>query len=259
MRKYSRTGSRMIMAVLSLLLMTGYAAALEPLDPAPVRSKLSFPPPPSPPPPPPLPPMAAKETPVIEKVSPGIFRIGDVQINKKELSVTFPAEVNMDRGLLEYLLVRLGGKTHESLLRTKVDPYQLQVAFLLLGYEGTNQPLAGQGDPRTPTGDAVTITVSLTDPSGKPAPVDYTGWMCKLIDNKRVTISTLDWVYTGSVVMDGRFIAQMGGSIIALYHDPAALVDNASKGGDSDKIWFVREGAVPPVGTPVTVTIQRKK
>jgi len=62
--------------------------------------------------------MPLKETPVIEKVSPGVFRIGDVLINKQERSVTFPAEVNLDRGLLEYLLVRMGGKTHESLLRT---------------------------------------------------------------------------------------------------------------------------------------------
>jgi hypothetical protein len=51
----------------------------------------------------------------------------------------------------------------------------------------------------------------------------------------------------------------MEGSIIAIYHDPAALIDNASEGGESDKVWFVREGASPPVGTPVTVTIKRKK
>jgi hypothetical protein len=202
--------------------------------------------------------MPVRETPVIEKVSPGIFRIGDVLINKKERSVSFPAEVNMDRGLLEYLLVRVGGKTHESLLRTKVEPYLLQVAFLLLGYEGTNNPLAGQGDPRKPTGDAVEIIVTRADSTGKPAPVDYTGWMCKIIDNKRVNIPGLQWVYTGSVVHDGRFIAQMEGSIIALYHDPAALVDNTSQGGESDRIWFVSEGATPPVGTPVTVTIKRK-
>jgi hypothetical protein len=203
--------------------------------------------------------MPVKETPVIEKVSPGIFRIGDVLINKKEHSVSFPAEVNMDRGLLEYLLVRIGGKTHESLLRTKVEPYQLQVAFLLLGYEGTTNPLLGQGDPRIPTGDAVEITVTSADSAGKPAPADYTGWMYKIMDNKRVDIPRFDWVYTGSVVKDGRFIAQMEGSIITIYHDPAALVDNASQGGESDKIWFVREGATPPVGTPVTVTIKRKK
>ena len=249
----------MISVSLSMVLVTGYAAALEPPAPAQVRSELPFPPPPSPPAPPPPPPMPIKETPVIERVSPGVFRIGDVLINKKELSVSFPAEVNMDRGLLEYLLVRVGGKTHESLLRTKVEPYQLQVAFLLLGYEGTNNPLAGQGDPRTPTGDAVDITVTRADSAGKPAPADYTGWMCKIIDKKQVDIPKLEWVYTGSVVFDGRFRAQMEGSIIALYHDPAALVDNASEGGESDKVWFVREGAPPPVGTPVTVTIKRKK
>jgi len=105
----------------------------------------------------------------------------------------------------------------------------------------------------------VDITVTLAGSGGKPTPVDYTGWMCKIVGNKQLNISRVEWVYTGSVVFDGRFLAQMGGSIIAIFHDPAALVDNASEGGESDKIWFVREGAVPPVGTPVTITIKPKK
>jgi hypothetical protein len=50
-------------------------------------------------------------------------------------------------------------------------------------------------------------------------------------------------------------MAQAEGSIIAIYHDPSALFDNASPGGESDRVWFVKEDAVPPVGTPVTLTI----
>jgi len=72
-------------------------------------------------------------------------------------------------------------------------------------------------------------------------------------------IKSLDWLYTGSIVVNGRFIAQSEGSIAALYHDPVAMIDNASAGGESDKVWFVKEGAAPPVGTPVTVTIRAKK
>lgn len=83
--------------------------------------------------------------------------------------------------------------------------------------------------------------------------------MVHVVDDKRRDVPKLHWVYTGSVVQNGRFVAQVGGSIVALYHDPAAMVDNASPGGESDKIWFVREDAVPPVGTPVMVTIRSKK
>ena len=35
--------------------------------------------------------------------------------------------------MLEYLIVAETGKTHESLLSTKIAPYDIQVAMLLLG------------------------------------------------------------------------------------------------------------------------------
>ena len=164
----------------------------------------------------------------------------------------------MGRGLLEYLVVRMGGKTHESLLRTTVEPYPLQVAFLLLGYEGTDQPLSRQGAPETPKGEPVKITVTHNGVDGKVETIDYEQWICKKIDGTTCEVPALTWVYSGSVVAEGRFPAQQEGSLIALYHDPVALIDNSSSGGESDKIWFVKEDAVPPAGTAVTVTIRPK-
>jgi hypothetical protein len=204
----------------------------------------------------PLPPAERQErgTPV-KRVAPGIFRVGEIEINKGSKSVSFPAVVNQDRGLLEYLLVRNGGKTHESLLRTQVQPYDLQVAFLLLGFEGSDAPLRFQGAPERPRGEAVTIAMSLTGTDGKAVSLAPEAWVVKKTGVTSSTIDRLDWVFTGSVIVSGRFLAQDEGSIIALYHDPVAMIDNASEGGESDKVWFVREG-IPPVGTPVTLTIQ---
>ena len=54
-------------------------------------------------------------------------------------------------------------------------------------------------------------------------------------------------------------MSQETGSIAAIWHDPVALIDNASQGGESNRIWFVKQGTVPPVGTPVTVTIKPAK
>ncbi len=207
---------------------------------------------------PPRPPFEEHSPPTIEKVSPGIFRIGDILINKKERSISFPAEVNMERGLLEYLVVRIGGKTHESLLRTSVEPYTLQVAFLLLGYEGTDQPLSRQGAIETPKGEPVRITVARDGADGKAETIDYERWICKRIDMTTCETPALTWVYSGSVVTNGRFLAQLEGSLIALYHDPVALIDNSSRGGESDRIWFVKEDTVPPMGTAITVTIRPK-
>jgi hypothetical protein len=69
----------------------------------------------------------------------------------------------------------------------------------------------------------------------------------------------MTWVYTGSFSYQGRFVAQDSGSIAAIWHDPVALIDNASPGGESNRIWFVKEGTVPPVGTPVEVVIKPAK
>lgn len=194
-----------------------------------------------------------------EKIAPGQYRIGEIVLNKANKSVTFPAIANMNKGLLEYLLVRDGGKTHESLLRTTVEPYNLHLACLLVGMEGTNAPLAFQGDTAAPKGQAVEILLQLKGEDGKLKTVSPEAWMVHVVDDMKRDVPKLRWVYTGSAVQNGRFVAQVGGSIVALYHDPAAMVDNASPGGESDKIWFVREEAAPSVGTPVMVTIRSKK
>jgi hypothetical protein len=192
---------------------------------------------------------------VIEKVSPGVYKIGSIQIDKDKKTVSFPGEINMNKGMLEYLLVRMGGKTHESLLRTKVEPYQLQIACLLIGLEGTSKPLDYQGDPRMPEGTPVVIQLKVADKDGTFTEINPEIWLAKTVDGKLQGVTNSSWVFTGSTIRDGRFQAQSDGSIIAIYHDPSALIDNTSKGGDSDKVWSVKEGSVPPVGTPVTISI----
>ena len=68
-----------------------------------------------------------------------------IQIDKENRTVTFPAAINMDGGMLEYLIVTEMGKTHESLLSTKIQPYDIQVAMLLLGIKP-----AGKADSEPP-------------------------------------------------------------------------------------------------------------
>jgi hypothetical protein len=195
----------------------------------------------------------------VEPVSPGVYRIGDILINKAEKSVSFPARINMDKGLLEYVLVRTGGKTHESLFRTETEPYDLQLACLLLDLVGTDKPLPFQGAPDLPKGDLVSISVSRQDKEGKGRELRPETWITKTVEGKPQDVEPLKWVFVGSMINEGRFLAQVEGSIISLYHDPIAIIDNASPGGESDKIWFVNEQNVPPVGTPVTITIKAKK
>lgn len=192
----------------------------------------------------------------VVKVAPGLFRLGEIQIHKKARSVTFPAQVNIDKGPLEYLLVQSGDKTHESLLRTEIDPYYLSIAFPLLGFEGSDSPLVQQGAPDTPKGEAVKITIVYRE-GNKSRKVPAEAWVVKKIGEQEESPS-MSWTYTGSKVMQGTLLAQVQGVIVAICYDPAALIDNATPGGESDEIWFVKEGVVPPAGTPVTVVIKAK-
>src|SRR6185312_704288 len=66
-------------------------------------------------------------------------QIGLVRLDKHQKSVQFPAVLNQDHGLIEYLLVTARGKTHESLLKTEAEPYHIHVAMLLLGAKGAAQ------------------------------------------------------------------------------------------------------------------------
>lgn len=195
--------------------------------------------------------MHAPAFPLVERVGDGVFRIGKVTLDKKQRHLSFPATVNQTRGLLEYILVRTGGKTHESLLRTDAEPYDIQLAFLLLNLSGTDRPIAHQGARETPTGDAVRISIRHGD-GITTAPEQ---WLTQISNDAKRDVAPLDWLFTGSLISEGRFMAQVEGSVIALFHDPFAILDHASKDGESDRIWHAREDAMPPVGTPVTLTI----
>jgi hypothetical protein len=210
--------------------------------------------PPPPPPPPPLPEeQLMAQTPPLQMVSPGVYAIDGCRILKDKNRIEFPAEVNMDKGLLEYVLVGNTGKLHESLLRTKLSPYSLQIALLLAGFEGSTDPLIEQGQNKTPQGQKVHILVSWQD-QGKEKKIPVEEWISK--GDKPVT--SVPWVYTGSIVVNGMFLAQIEKSLIAVFHDPTALIDHQLSEGNNDEIWQVKNGSTPPIGTPVTIIIEKK-
>lgn len=190
--------------------------------------------------------------PPLKKIGPGLFEIGGVRIIKEKGRIEFPAEVNMDKGLLEYLIVGNSGKLHESLLRTEVEPYSIHIALLMIGLEGTANPLGQQGDPRTPEGDPVSIWAQGT---GKDK-IRIEQWVA--LGEKRSPMKPTNYIFTGSLISNGVFMAQTEKSIAALFRDPVAIIDNPMPEGASDEIWFVNEKQMPPIGTKVTVVIQKE-
>ena len=218
-----------------------------------------------------LPAAVAQETPpspvpVMREVSPGIYEIGKLHLDQKALTVSFPGWLNLDRGILEYLLVTERGSTHESLLASDIQPNDLHFAMLLLGAKGSGLATPGPADkppgqidtmylknaPKL-KGDDVVISVKW-----QAGGVEKSGLVEDWIWNgeTKKAMQRGSWIYNGSMFSEGHFLAQIDGAFAAIVTYPGALINNPRKGNDNDQIWTVNEKAVPPVKTPVEITIK---
>ena len=221
--------------------------------------------PPSPSAPPPLEEssVAALTNMPLKVVGPGLFQLGNVTLNNKEHTVSFPATLNLNGGQMEYLLVTGYGKTHESILRTEAKPFDIHVAMLLLGAKGSATNWLS-GDPR-PANSGPLEDPSKTEVAGDPVGVDIT-WHVDgnrfhrraedLVFNEKTGsgMGEAKWVYNGSRVGEGFFAAQLGGSVISLITDVDALVNSEIEGHDNDDIWTVSTNNLPPPNVPLEVT-----
>jgi hypothetical protein len=187
-----------------------------------------------------------------------------VTIDKEKGRVSFPAAINMAEGNLEYLLVNVMGKTHESLLSTKIEPVDLQVAMLLVGFKpaekSDTQPPAQinieylRGAPEL-KGARVGISLEWKDEKGPHAmKAEDMIWNTK--ENRAAPEGV--WTYNGSEVYMGKFLAQVDGSVVALVRDSAAMINNPRPGNDNDQIWEVNGRVTPKVGTAVEVIIEKE-
>ena len=184
----------------------------------------------------------------------GRFQVGLVTLDRQSKSLTFPAAVNMNAGLVEYLVVTTDGKIHESVFKTKAEPFHIHAAMLLLGAKvETNIDTAVFFDPKGEVpGQKLKVEVILPSQGGRIGPIHEF-----LQNSQSKTTVTADqipgWIYNGSRMSDGVFLAQPEGSIISLIADPAALINNPRQDRQNDELWVANGRTVPPVGTAVVL------
>jgi hypothetical protein len=187
------------------------------------------------------------------------FEFRGIQVDAALKTAEFPAIVNATEGLLEYFLVGSEGKTHESLLVTKIDPTALHTVMLLLGAKGAPPENASapssvlspqKSEPMK--GDRIAIKVSWGEGESRQMHAAE-----ELIFNsqRKEPMTAGPWTYNGSYVFEGRFLAQDGQSFVALVDDPEALINNPREGRDDDQIWTPNPKTVPPLEAKVDVTI----
>jgi len=203
-----------------------------------------------------------RSQPVIQELSENVFKVGAVTFDKREKTASFPAAVAVRTGAIEYLLVTEAGKAYESLLTTKVQPYDLHVAMLLMGAKG-----AGEISSQPPTQIDISYLKSAPELTGDNVEITLRWQQDRqdrqmraedLIFNteKGAPMTNGPWLYNGSVIYRGKFLAQVDGSIVALVTDPEALINNPRPGHDDDRIWNIRSDKLPPEGTPLEVTVK---
>jgi hypothetical protein len=190
--------------------------------------------------------------PSVRQISPGRFQVGQVTLDKQSRSVTFPGVVNMTEAIIEYLVVTREGKLHESLLRSDVSPKEIHVAMLLLDAKGAGTNAVPE-DPLKPIpGDPVIIEVSWKEKNRQKRVRAE-----ELVFNTQTKTNLAKgvWVYNGSRLENGAFLADREGSIVSLITDPFALVNNPRPGRDNDDLCEVNSAAVPPLDTRVEVKL----
>ncbi len=194
----------------------------------------------------------AQKPPMVERITDNVYRIGAVIVDTRARTVTCKGVINMDEGAIEYLAVAPHGKTHESLLRIDVRPLHLQVALLMLDLEPKNV-LKFQGDPTTPQGAPVEIKVRWRDLKGAEQEVRAEDLILEVPAKRPMPPNR--WVFTGSRVVKEGFEADLEKSLVAVYHDPAAILDNPLPGGVTNS-YIVNAKRVPRRGTPVDFVLR---
>jgi len=189
--------------------------------------------------------------PAMTKVGDGLYNLGNVKLDLNKKTITMNGKVNMSYGLIELLACTRIGKMHESALVIDVQPIHLQTALILLGLE-FGGGIRYQGDPLTPKGDRVQIWVEwdADNETQRHRAED-------LIFNrsKQSQMEHVGWVFTGSRMSNGAFMAQAVGTLITTFRDPDAIIDNPLPDGADDTAYIVNSQVTPPKGTNIRMII----
>jgi hypothetical protein len=200
--------------------------------------------------------------PRVEQISKDVYQVGPVRIDRVKKTASFKAKVNQREGNLEYLLVTPNGSTHESLLVSDISPSHLHFAMLLLGVAPSPQSPASPPSQinadflrqaPAPQGSSIEIQISWKD-AGKQKNGPVEDWILNTANRRPAERGP--WIYTGSYLNQGSFMAQLDGCLAALVYQPSALINNPREGRNDDSVWEPNPQRLPAAGTPVEVTFR---
>lgn len=211
---------------------------------------------------------AATAEPSVKKLADGTMQIGEIIFDPKTRQVRVPCTVNMDEGLLEFAVVHENGKIHESLLITKASALHINIAMKLLRYVASEELYAiekerGVLSDRFPEVEekvrkAARVNLSIEwQHEGKAKKVPMSDWIMHTRTTK--PMSAEPWVYGGSMMYEGHFVAEQNGDIAAIFVSRGSLFLYPGKDNTNDEMWLANTKRIPPQGTSVFFLIEPTK
>lgn len=174
--------------------------------------------------------------------------VGSVRIDPALRVVVVTGFVNQVSGHVELLACGPRGKRHESVFVIQAGMVDIQASLLLVGCKA-GKPMPGLGM-SPPDGSAVRIYVSQ---GGSVASWRAAGDFLTDADGRRLRDAR--WIFTGSVIEDGKFKALAEESVIATYWDPWAILNIDLPVGRDDDAVFANQKEELVVGESVTFYI----
>jgi hypothetical protein len=210
-------------------------------------------------------PKAAEAKPAMVKLDDGRMKFGDIIFDPKTRQVRVPCSINMNEGLLEFAVVHENGKIHESLLITKCNPLHINVVMKLLRYVASEELYAIEREPGVLTGKFPEVPEATKKAARVVLKIEWQK------DGKTQTINMADcimhaettqpmtqepWVYGGSMVYEGAFLAEQTGDIASIFVSRGSLILYPGKQNDNDEVWLANPKRLPAQGTNVTFIIE---
>lgn len=174
------------------------------------------------------------------------LQFGEVRVDPAARTISFPAQINQRTGPIEYLLVHQTGKVHESILKTAVVAQDIHAAALLFSEKASN------------TNSTLKLKVNAIEVLWREDNKEHKWQAADLIVDKKKKrpLHETKWAYRGSRLVDGIFLAQRDGSLIAIMEDREALIDQDTPDAADDENWEPVAERLPPIGTEAIVTIR---
>jgi hypothetical protein len=188
----------------------------------------------------------------IIKLEDGKYKLGNLLIDNDLKEITIPGKVNMQKGLIEVFAASPGGKLHETIIVLDIIPYHLQVALLLLGLTPVDPNLFATEDDLGKHGQLKILVKCKVGEVEQLYRAEELVWD---LTNNQVMQQT-NWIFRGSKIIEGIFVADKIKSLITTYNDPTTIIDNPLVTGKNDEVYQVNSNIVPPKGSEVEVIIK---